>query len=173
MSPRGILVASKDDDKVYYFLDPVGQGKQDGAIVSADGSVEFIDFGSYMLSEPFLSEYKYSDFHKFLWGRHEGEDLDRWQRIFIYKTQPVSQEMLEGVKIETSISPKIKSKHYFDNRAMEFKSLNSSNQMESMSGVAVSRKLFKPVRTIGKQLFNESSVDWRSSWADEGESANG
>ena len=173
MSPRGILVASKADDKIYYFLDPVGQQKQDGAIVSADGSVEFIDFGSYILSEPFLTEYKYSDFHKFLWGRHSGEDLERWQRTFIYKTQPVGSEMLDGVKIETSISPKIKSKHYFDNRAMEFKSLNSSNQMESMTGVAISRKFFKPVRTIRKQVFDESSVDWRYSWADEGEPTNG
>lgn len=173
MNPRGILVATKDDDKIYYFLDPVGQQKQDGAIVSPDGSVEFIDFSSYMLSEPFLSEYRYSDFHKFLWGRHSGEDLERWQRTFIYKTQPINEAMLEGVKIETSISPKIKSKHYFDNRAMEFKSLNSSNQMESMSGVAVSRRIFKSVRTIGKQVFDDNSVDWRSSWADEGESADG
>lgn len=173
MNPRGIIVATKGDDKVYYFLDPVGQQKQDGAVVSPGGSVEFVDFSTYMLTEPFLSEYKYSDFHKFLWGRHSGEELERWQRTFIHKTQPVSPEMLEGVRIETSISPKIKSKHYFDNRAIEFKSLNSSNQMESMSGAAIGRRLSMPVRSIRKQVIDENSVDWRSSWADEGESANG
>lgn len=173
MNPRGILVASKDDVKVYYFLDPVGQQKQDGALVSPDGSVELVDFGSYILSEPFLSEYKYSDFHKFLWGRHSGEDLERWQRTFVYKTQPVDAKLLEGVKIETSINQKIKSKHYFDNRALEFKSLNSSNQMESMSGAAVNRKLFMPVRATRKISATQDDVDWRSGWANEGDSVNG
>jgi len=173
MNPRGILVATKGDDKVYYFLDPVGRQKQDGAVVSPDGSVEFVDFSVYMLTEPFLSEYKYSDFHKFLWGRHSGEELERWQRTFIHKTQPVGPQMLEGVKIETSISPKIKSKHYFDNRAMEFKSLNSSNQMESMSGAAIGRRLSMSVRSIRGQVIDDDSVDWRRSWADKGESANG
>lgn len=170
MNPRGILVATKGDDKLYYLLDQINNSDKDGALVSEDGSVELIDFGSYILSEPFLKEYKYSDFHKFLWGRHSGEDMERWERTFVYKTQPVSPDLLKDVKIETSISPRLKSKHYFDNRAIEFKSLNASNQMESMSGVAAGRRFFGTVRNTGRSSVGNQSIDWRSAWGNEGES---
>jgi len=173
MNPRGILVATNGDNKVYYLLDDVANSDKDGAIISPDGDVELIDFGAYILTEPFLSEYKHTDFHKFLWGRKTGEDLERWMRTFIYKTQPVNSELLKDVKIETTISPKIKSKHYFDNRAMEFKSLNASSQMEYMSGISANRKIYKPVRTSGNNLHNKNSVDWRSVWAENGDNTNG
>jgi hypothetical protein len=173
MNPRGILVATNGDDKVYYFIDDIANSEMDGAIISPDGSVQLIDFGAYILTEPFLREYRHTDFHRFLWGRNTGEELDRWMRIFVYKTQPVDSELLKDVKIETTISPKIKSKHYFDNRAMEFKSLNSSNQMELMSGVSANRKMHKQVRAAGRGTNNASSVDWRSSWASNGENTNG
>lgn len=160
MNPRGILVATKGDSKIYYFLDPIANTQKDGAIVGPDDSVELIDFGTYILTEPFISEYKHTDFHQFLWGRNTGEDFERWMRTFVYKTQPVDKNLLKDVKIETSISPKIKSKHYFDNRAMEFKSLNASNQMELMTGVAVNRMSGDAIRTVGKSNKNTDNITY-------------
>jgi len=159
MKPRAVLVGEDEGRKLYYFLDPIGSGKQDGAIINDDKKPEMIDFFTYTATHPYIKEYKFTDFHKFLWETPSQEDEKKWVRTFINKTQSVDGDLLNGVKIETDLDPGIRSKHYFENRGIEFKALRSSNALEAMIGSVLSRQIPYNLRTVGLKIFKEKTLE--------------
>jgi hypothetical protein len=158
MKPRAILVGEDEGRKLYYFLDPVGSGKNDGAVINDDNKPEMIDFFTYTATRPYIKEYKFTDFHKFLWDNPKKEDEKRWVRTFINKTQSVDGGLLNGVKIETDLDPGIRSKHYFENRGIDFKTLRASNALDVMDGSILSRQIPYNLRTVGSKIFKENKL---------------
>jgi len=159
MKPRAVLVGEDEGRKLYYFLDPVGSGKSDGAIINDDNKPEMIDFFTYTATHPYIKEYKFTDFHKFLWENPSQEDEKKWVRTFINKTQSVDGDLLNGVKIETDLDPGIRSKHYFENRGIDFKALRASNALENMDGSVLARQIPYNLRTVGSKIFKEKTLE--------------
>ena len=164
MKVRAVLVGTFYDSKLYYLLDPVGEKNSTGAIVDKNGNVEYIKFFSFVKSNPDIKELKFSKFHRFLWNAPSAEEKSKWMRIFINGTQPVSEDMLEGAKIITELSPAAEKKTDIGERALQFKSLNVSQNASRMQGSILSRNV-KSIRqkygakSIGRSIGNKPAVD--------------
>ncbi|MSU60662.1 MAG: hypothetical protein EXS52_01965 [Candidatus Staskawiczbacteria bacterium] len=121
---KAVLVGTiGDENKLYYVID-ASSSKADGVL--SDGKTsKVVDFWKTAIKLTGLKPIKSSNFHKFLWDNEyrEEEDEDRWNRVFVNKTQKIPDGVLSGVTIINDVlKSKIKSKS-IDQRVSEFKTL--------------------------------------------------
>ena len=146
---KAILVGAYEGNKVYYLLQPYGERKFDGAVLSGDGQIDFVKFFHFITTTPQIQELQFSKFHKFLWSPGaSSEEREKWNRIFLKKTQPISDDMLIGAKIITSLGEEpIKRKDYRI-RADEFRRKIASTGLPQMDKTVLSRKSLFNMRGI-------------------------
>lgn len=164
MKVRAVLVGTFYDSKLYYLLDPVGDKNSTGAIVDKKGNVEYVKFFNFVKSNPNIKELKFSKFHRFLWNAPSPENKPKWMRMFINGTQPVDEEMLQGAKIITELSPTVEKKQDIGERALQFKSMNASQNASRIQGSVLARSV-KSIREkygfkgIGRSIGNKPAID--------------
>ena len=164
MKVRAVLVGTFYDSKLYYLLDPVGDKNSTGAIVDKKGNVEYVKFFNFVKSNPNIKELKFSKFHRFLWNAPSPENKPKWMRMFINGTQPVDEEMLQGAKIITELSPAVEKKQDIGERALQFKSMNASQNASRIQGSVLARSV-KSIREkygfkgIGRSIGNKPAID--------------
>jgi len=163
---KAILVGAYEGNKVYYLLQPYGEDGLDGAVLSPDGQIDFVKFFHFITTTPQVQELQFSKFHKFLWSPGSSpEERDKWNRIFLKKTQPVGDDLLVGAKIITSLGKEeIKRKDY-GIRADEFRRKIASTGLPQMKMTVLSRKSLSNMRgvvgfkALGPLLGGKPSVD--------------
>jgi len=163
---KAILVGAYEGNKVYYLLQPYGEDGLDGAVLSPDGQIDFVKFFHFITTTPQVQELQFSKFHKFLWSSGSSpEERDKWNRIFLKKTQPVGDDLLVGTKIITSLGKEeIKRKDY-GIRADEFRRKIASTGLPQMGMTVLSRKSLSNMRSVvgfkalGPLLGGKPSVD--------------
>ena len=122
---KAVLVATVNAEKKLYYVIDSDSKNRDGVLVDEKGG-RVVNFWKTAAKLNGLKPIKSSNFHKYLWDNDFDDsdaDEDRWERIFINKTQKVSENLLSGIPIVTDVlKSKIKSKSV-DRRVFEFKSL--------------------------------------------------
>ena len=148
---KAILVGAFEGNKLYYLLQPYGETMLDGAVVAMDGQIDFVKFFHFITTTPQIQELQFSKFHKFLWSPGSvADEREKWNRIFLKKTQPISDDLLIGATIITTLGPEeIKRKDY-QIRADEFRRKIASTGGLPMEMTVLSRKsLFNTRGAIG------------------------
>lgn len=164
MKLRAVLVGSYYGSKLYYLLEPYGDKNSTGALVDANGNIEYIKFFAFIKSNPGVREFRFSKFHRFLWDAPSPENKPKWKRIFVNGTQPVDEEMLIGAKIISDLGPQTKKKHLLEDRAIHFKSLVISQNVTSMPDSILSRRIESSrmkigYKGIGRSIGNKPAID--------------
>ena len=112
------------EQKLYYVID--SKSKTNDGVLSDGKTQKVVNFWKTASKLTGLKPIKSSNFHKFLWDNElpDGDnDEDRWNRVFINKTQKIPEVLLSGVPIVSDVlKSKMKSKS-IDNRVFEFKTL--------------------------------------------------
>ncbi len=151
MKVKAILVGAFEGNKLYYLLQPHGEAMLDGAVVSVDGQIDFVKFFHFITTTPQIQELQFSKFHKFLWSPGSvTEEREKWNRIFLKKTQPIGDDLLIGATVITTLgAEEIKRKDY-QIRADEFRRKTASTGGKPMEMTILSRKsLFNTRGAIG------------------------
>jgi hypothetical protein len=151
MKVKAILVGAFEGNKLYYLLQPHGEAMLDGAVVSVDGQIDFVKFFHFITTTPQIQELQFSKFHKFLWSPGSAtEEREKWNRIFLKKTQPIGDDLLIGATVITTLgAEEIKRKDY-QIRADEFRRKTASTGGKPMEMTILSRKsLFNTRGAIG------------------------
>lgn len=148
---KAILVGVFEGNKLYYLLEPYGETMLDGAVVSMDGQMDFIKFFHFITTTPQIQELQFSKFHKFLWSPGLATaEREKWNRIFLKKTQPVSDDLLVGAKVITTLGVEEVKRKDYQIRADEFRRKIASTGGQPMKTTVLSRKsLFNARGTIG------------------------
>lgn len=162
MSSKAVLIGLVGDIKFFYLLTPTENGK-DAALLRPDGSLDYVDFFSFVSKTPKITELRFTDFHRFLWEPQEGDEEDRWNRIFVNRTQPVTQNLLVGVEVVPDLGAK-KTKTALLDRGEYFLRLTRSSGSESAHPLFLSRKSLSSVREVtgkalGRSLVSQRGVD--------------
>jgi len=166
MKMRAVLVGGYNNRKLFYLLTPYGEAKLDGALVSADGKVEYIKFVQFITTTPNIKEYKFSKFHRFLWSpAPRNEDRNKWSRLFLSKTQPIDDELLVGTKIVTELGNSKSSKKSVADRADMFQRKIANPHGPHLEKTVLNRSFDNPLRQIiglkalGPSLRANRSID--------------
>lgn len=148
---KAILVGAFEGNKLYYLLQPYGEKTLDGAVVSMDGQIDFVKFFHFITTTPQIQELQFSKFHKFLWSPGSATDeREKWNRIFLKKTQPVSDDLLIGAKVITTLGAEEVKRKDYQIRADEFRRKIASTGGQPMEMTVLSRKsLFNTRGAIG------------------------
>lgn len=140
---KAVLVATiNDEQKLYYIVDSQLKGK-DGVL--SDGiNPKIVDFWKTAVRLNGLKPIKTTNFHKFLWDNDfsDDSDEDRWNRVFINKTQKIPEHLLSGVTIVADVlKSKMKSKS-IDRRVFEFKTLLETQNTAFVRNKYINRQNF-------------------------------
>lgn len=157
MSSRAVLIGTISDSKIFYLLDQRDDGK-DAALLMNDGRIEYVKLFDFISKNTGISEFKFTPFHQFIWEPDEGEEEDRWNRIFVNKTQNVTESMLVGVDVVNNFGKKNKSRS-INNKADAFQRMTRSTGMDTSNPLFISRKSTIFAREItGKALGRSISM---------------
>jgi hypothetical protein len=121
---KSVFVGTIDSEKKFYYIIDAKSKDSDGVISNGETS-KVVNFWKTASKSNTLKPIKSTNFHKFLWDNEhpEGTDEDRWNRVFVNKTQKISDHMLSGVQIVSDVlKSKMKAKS-INYRISEFKSL--------------------------------------------------
>lgn len=133
MTGRGILVGIVDGQRLYYLIDSVNESEPNGALINSSGRTKLINFSKTVATARNIEKLGDSDFHRFLWGTHDGDDLQLWKSVFITRTQEVPSNLLRGVEIKNDFSPGREKVKKTNNKARKFRKSNSKTLFNSLS----------------------------------------
>jgi hypothetical protein len=122
---KAVLAGRVGASKLYYVIDATDR-KTDGVVVSPQGNPRVVNFWKTAMNEQNLVTLKTTRFHQWLWNTPDSETRDRWERVFLKKTQPIDKNLIDGVPINTDVlKAKLKSKSLTE-RAEEFNMLKNT-----------------------------------------------
>ena len=96
---KAVLVGGVESDKLYYIVD-AAPGEFDGAIERIDGSVVKFDFFSFVTKSKTIRKIRTTRFHRYLWNEPRGVAAKNWSKVFISKSQELSEKMQEEIKVQ-------------------------------------------------------------------------
>ena len=154
---KSVLVGKTNNTKVYYVLD-ADSTKDDGVIVEQNGEIKVVNFWNFVNKKSDIKKMQHSEFHKFLWGKPEYEEKTKWQSVFITKTLPIDNHLIDSIIINSDILNRKKAIGKIANRALDFKIALSSQTLEEKTirklGQRIGRAIM-PNRRIGKRVLRE------------------
>lgn len=146
---KAVLVGQFNDLRLYYLIEPFGDLGRDGAIVDKRGSVRLINFVHFVTTTPNIKQFKFSKFHRFLWEpSNEQGELEKWNRIFLRKTQPLDKEMLVGTRIVDELGAEDIKKKDHQERAEYFRRTIAIPDYPKLTGSSIARKDMPIIRSI-------------------------
>lgn len=117
---KAVFVGKINESKLYYVIDS-DNPLTDGVIVDGDEKHQIVSFWDTVRFAVDLKRNTQSAFHQYLWSSPSDEETEKWYRIFIKKSQPIEEKLLNGVQIRSDImKAKIKGKSLLE-RADQFK----------------------------------------------------
>lgn len=125
---RAILVGKVEEDNLYYDID-ASEDEKDAILVRPDGSMVEVDLFDFANSCGGLLKIRTSRFHKFLWG---GASKRGWNEVFMDKTKPVNEQMIEGLDIYQSLGKNKKKLDIVNKKVSGFK--KTINKKEKKKG---------------------------------------
>lgn len=133
---KAVLVAtSGKEKKLYYVLD--SRSRDSDGVLSIDDKTKVVNFWDTATSMINLVPLLTTEFHKYLWnGFSDDEDSERWERIFINKTQTIEDRILNGVTVSQDVMKTQKKSALFDSRTVEFKSLLQTQSTSKLRGIS-------------------------------------
>jgi hypothetical protein len=117
---KSVLVGKTNNTKVYYVLD-ANSTKDDGVIVEQNGEIKVVNFWNFVNKKSDIKKMQHSEFHKFLWGKPEYKEKTKWQSVFITKTLPLDNHLIDSIIINSDILNRKKAISQIANRALDFK----------------------------------------------------
>jgi hypothetical protein len=142
---KAVLSGTSADWKLYYIIDAGKTGK-DGAVVTNDDHVIYVNFFSFVSSAPDFRRIMKTPFHKFLWTEPDGEMKKIWLDTFISKKRPLGKKFTENIIISSQLGSKAKKQKKVETRVKSF--LNErdkgSKQVENFSRLYIENKNERP-----------------------------
>lgn len=128
---KAVLVATlKDSEKLYYVIDASNQ-ESDG-VLDNGGKPVVVNFWNTATAARNLVPLRTGKFHELLWDGLAGENPEEWERIFLGKTQKLSQDVTSGLRIVSDVMKSSQKKKTIDNRAFDFKTLLQTQNMSTL-----------------------------------------
>ena len=124
---KSILVGKLHHSKVYYVVD-AHDNKSDCVLVDQFGDVKTTNFWEFVDWNPNMTEVNNSDFHEELWNGHQKSAGPYWYSVFVQKSVPISQSLLENVYVKEDIMKRRHKTHDYENRAMDFRASLASQE---------------------------------------------
>lgn len=133
---KAVLVGSSGDEKkLYYLLD--ARSPQSDGVLSIDGKSSVVNFWDTAMSLINLVPLLTTEFHKYLWeGFPDEEESERWERIFVKKTQQIDEELVRGLTFSKDIMKTKKKSALLDQRAFDFKTLLQTQSVSTIRGIS-------------------------------------
>jgi hypothetical protein len=132
---KAVLVATIDGEKKLYYVLDSRDKNSDGVLVNEDKS-RVVNFWRTATRANNLVPLRSTKFHDYLWDGASGEDKEVWERVFVKKTQDVSDSMVSGVTISTDVMKSKPKEKSINNRAMEFKTLMQTQNINMVRNKA-------------------------------------
>ena len=119
---KAVLVGNIDDYKKFYYVLDARDKNSDGVINDGQKST-VVNFWYTAMNTRNLVPLRTGKFHDYLWDGLDGDSPEAWERVFINKTQQVSEEYLSGTPISTDAMKQKSKTKGIDDRAFSFKTL--------------------------------------------------
>ena len=138
---KAVLSATSDNWKLYYIIDAGKTGK-DGAVVTTDDRVIYVNFFSFASSSSDLRRIMKTPFHKFLWTEPDGEMKKIWFDTFISKKRPLGKKFTENIVISSQLGGKAKKQKKIETRVKSFMNERDKGpkQVENFSRLYIENK---------------------------------
>ena len=138
---RAVLVGKVGEDNLYYDIDAKEEQK-DAILVRPDNSMVKVDLFDFANSCGGLFKIRTSKFHKFLWS---GSSNKNWGEIFMNKTKPINEKLLDGLDIYQSLGKNKKKLDTVSKKVSEFKkTLNKKKKKEIKPDNKIKTKSAQP-----------------------------
>lgn len=129
---KSILVGKTGNDRVYFVVDS-NSPDSDGIVKNIIGDTKVVNFWQYVDSNPSIHKIKGTGFHDYLWDGHQSKTGVHWYSVFVSKSLPISDNLLDGAIINKDILRRIPKSLDYENRAMDFKlAKNTGNWSQKM-----------------------------------------
>jgi len=128
---RAILVGKVEDDNLYYDIDASAEEK-DAILVRPDNSMVKVDLFDFVNSCGGFLKIKTSRFHKFLWT---GASRKGWNEIFLDKTKPIYENMIDGLDIYQSLGKNKKKLDTVSKKVSRFKKTVNKNKNQKIEKI--------------------------------------
>lgn len=119
---KAVLVATIDAEKKLYYVLDAKDKNSDGVLIHED-KPRVVNFWRTATRANNLVPLRSTKFHDYLWDGASGDDQEVWERVFVKKTQNVSNSMTFGLTISTDVMKSKPKEKALNARAMEFKTL--------------------------------------------------
>jgi len=156
---RAILVGKVEDDNLYYDIDASAEEK-DAILVRPDSSMVKVDLFDFANSCGGLLKIKTSRFHKFLWT---GASRKGWDEIFLDKTKPVYENMIDGLDIYQSLGKNKKKLDTVNKKVSRFK--KTVNKKKNQKIEKIKTKSAQPCCDDEMVKFDVSNLAFKSAQA--------
>lgn len=124
---KSILVGKSGNSKVYFVIDSNDQNT-DCVIKNIVGDTEITNFWQYVDNNPTMTKMAGTPFHDYLWNGHMSSTSVHWYSVFVSKSLPVRDEMLDGIVVNKDVLGRIPKSLDYENRAMEFRLAKNTGQ---------------------------------------------
>jgi len=156
---RAILVGKVEDDNLYYDIDASAEEK-DAILVRPDSSMVKVDLFDFANSCGGLLKIKTSRFHKFLWT---GASRKGWDQIFLDKTKPIYESMIDGLDIYQSLGKNKKKLDTVNKKVSRFK--KTVNKKKNQKIEKIKTKSAQPCCDDEMVKFDVSNLAFKSAQA--------
>lgn len=150
---KSILVGKSGNNKVYFVIDSIHQDS-DCIIKNALGDTRVTNFWEYVDKNQSMHKIENTNFHKYLWTGHQSKTSVHWYSIFVSKSLPIHDELLEGAIINEDVLRRIPKSLDYENRAMEFRLAKNTGQW---SQKMISNWIDGPERKLKRKIRKRKS----------------
>lgn len=124
---KSILVGKLGNNKIYFVVDSRDQNT-DCVVKNLVGDTTVTNFWEYVDKNPTMTKMSSAPFHEYLWNGHLSNTSVHWYSVFVSKSLPIENEMLDGVVMNGDILHRIPRSLDYENRAMEFRLSKNTGQ---------------------------------------------
>jgi len=158
---RAILVGKVEEDNLYYDID-ASEDEKDAILVRPDGSMVEVDLFDFANSCGGLLKIRTSRFHRFLWG---GASKRGWNEVFMDKTKPVNEQMIEGLDIYQSLGKNKKKLDIVNKKVSGFKKTINKKEKKKDKVENIKTKSAQPCCDDEMVKFDISDLAFKSAQA--------
>lgn len=124
---KSILVGKIDDSRLYYVVDSIDE-KTDGVVVDQIGDARFVNFWETVKAKS-VNKINNNEFHDYLWNGHGSNKSGHWYSVFVTKSVPLENELLNGAVINYDVLRRKSKMLDYENRAINYRASVSSQSI--------------------------------------------
>lgn len=116
---KSILVGKLEKTKVYYVVDSIHKNA-DCILVGQLGDTKVTNFWEFIDWNKNIQKITNTNFHDYLWNGHQSKSGPHWYSVFVEKSLPVDQNLLDGTVVNEDVLRRRPKVLEYENRAIEF-----------------------------------------------------